>query len=71
MGLADLSIERRSGIKQYAGNFLVSLDSSIIGQRAGMRFSKAEKINIIIISQAADPIIAKQRRQQRVDVILV
>ncbi|VFS52861.1 HTH-type transcriptional regulator ulaR [Budvicia aquatica] len=56
---------------KYVGKLVVLVDSSKIGQRAGMLFSRTEQINMIITGKAADAVIVEQLRQQGVEVVLV
>lgn len=55
----------------YVGKLVVLVDSSKVGQRAGMLFSRTEQINIVITGREADPAIVEQLRQQGVEVQLV
>lgn len=55
----------------YVGKLAVLVDSSKVGQRAGMLFSRTEQINILITGKNADPIIINQLQEKGVDVILV
>ncbi|WON76769.1 HTH-type transcriptional regulator UlaR [Serratia sp. UGAL515B_01] len=55
----------------YVGKLVVLVDSSKVGQRAGMLFSRTEQIDIVITGQDASPAIVEQLRQQGVDVKLV
>lgn len=55
----------------YVGKLVVLVDSSKVGQRAGMLFSRAELIDIVITGQNADPSIVEQLIAQGVQVILV
>lgn len=55
----------------YVGNLAVLVDSSKIGQRAGMLFSRTEQIDVLITGKEADVEILEQLRQKGVKVILV
>lgn len=55
----------------YVGKLVVLVDSSKVGQRAGMLFSRTEQIAMVITGRAADPAIVEQLRQQGVEVLLV
>ncbi len=55
----------------YVGKLVVLVDSSKVGQRAGMLFSRTEQIAIVITGRAADSAIVEQLRQQGVEVLLV
>ncbi|GKX57225.1 transcriptional regulator [Leminorella grimontii] len=55
----------------YVGKLVVLVDSSKVGQRAGMLFSRADLIDIVITGQNADRGIVEQLIAQGVQVILV
>lgn len=55
----------------YVGNLAVLVDSSKIGQRAGMLFSRTEQIDVLITGKEASDEIIGQLRQKGVKVILV
>ncbi|MNH46794.1 HTH-type transcriptional regulator UlaR [compost metagenome] len=55
----------------YVGKLVVLVDSSKIGQRAGMLFSRTEQINVVITGHDADAAIVEQLRKQNVEVLLV
>lgn len=55
----------------YVGKLAVVVDSSKIGQRAGMLFSRADQIDVVITGKQADASIVEQLRAQSVEVILV
>ncbi|WP_114193003.1 HTH-type transcriptional regulator UlaR [Edaphovirga cremea] len=55
----------------YVGKLAVLVDSSKVGQRAGMLFSRTEQIDVVITGEEADAAIVEQLRQQGVEVILV
>lgn len=55
----------------YVGKLVVLVDSSKVGQRAGMLFSRAELIDIVITGQNANRDIVEQLIAQGVQVILV
>ena len=55
----------------YVGNLAVLVDSSKIGQRAGMLFSRTEQIDVLITGKEANDEIIGQLRQKGVQVILV
>lgn len=55
----------------YVGKLVVLVDSSKVGQQAGMLFSRTEQIDMVITGQAANPIVVEKLRQQGVEVILV
>ncbi|PWC11724.1 HTH-type transcriptional regulator UlaR [Brenneria roseae subsp. americana] len=56
---------------RYVGKLAVVVDSSKIGERAGMLFSRVEQIDVVITGQQANAQIIEQLREQGVDVILV
>jgi DeoR family ulaG and ulaABCDEF operon transcriptional repressor len=56
---------------KYVGKLAVLVDSSKIGQRAGMLFSRIEQINVLITGKSADASLIEQIRQKGVEVILV
>lgn len=53
------------------GKLGVLVDSSKLGQRAGMLFSKAENIDLVITGQQADAEIVRELKAQGVEVVLV
>lgn len=53
------------------GKLAVLVDSSKVGQRAGMLFSRAQQIDLVITGENANPEVVKQLRDQNVEVILV
>ncbi len=55
----------------YVGKLVVLVDSSKVGQRAGMLFSRADLIDVVITGQNADRGIVEQLIAQGVQVILV
>ena len=55
----------------YVGKLVVLADSSKVGQRAGMLFSRAEQIDIVITGKDADEKVIEQLKAQGVEVILV
>jgi len=55
----------------YVGKLVVLVDSSKIGQRAGMLFSRTEQIDMVITGRDASPAIVEQLRLQGVEVQLV
>ncbi|MEE3652465.1 MULTISPECIES: HTH-type transcriptional regulator UlaR [unclassified Brenneria] len=55
----------------YVGKLAVVVDSSKIGQRAGMLFSRVEQIDVVITGKQANAQIVAQLRDQNVEVILV
>lgn len=55
----------------YVGKLAVVVDSSKVGQRAGMLFSRADQIDVVITGKQADATIVEQLRAQGVEVILV
>ncbi len=55
----------------YVGNLAVVVDSSKIGQCAGMMFSRTEQIDIVITGKEAKEEILEHLRQKGVRVILV
>jgi DeoR family ulaG and ulaABCDEF operon transcriptional repressor len=55
----------------YVGKLAVLVDSSKVGQRAGMLFSRTEQIDVLITGKEADVEILEQLRQKGVEVILV
>ncbi len=66
--LTAVSEQRMLGM---VGKLGVLVDSSKLGQRAGMLFSKAENIDLVITGQQADAGIVKQLRDQGIEVVLV
>ncbi|MEQ9743028.1 HTH-type transcriptional regulator UlaR [Pectobacterium actinidiae] len=55
----------------YVGKLAVLVDSSKVGERAGMLFSRVDQIDVVITGKEADGEIVAQLRQLAVDVILV
>ncbi|AWH89288.1 HTH-type transcriptional regulator UlaR [Limnobaculum parvum] len=55
----------------YVGKLVVLVDSSKVGQRAGMLFSRAEQIDIVITGKEANHDVIEQLKAQCVQVILV
>lgn len=55
----------------HVGKLVVLTDSSKVGQRAGMLFCSAERINILITGRDADPAVIQQLRDKGVEVMLV
>ncbi|RLM25173.1 transcriptional regulator [Brenneria alni] len=55
----------------YVGKLAVVVDSSKVGERAGMLFSRVEQIDVVITGKQANAQIVAQLRDQNVDVILV
>lgn len=55
----------------YVGKLAVVVDSSKIGERAGMLFSRVEQIDVVITGKQANAQIVAQLRDQNVEVILV
>ncbi|AUG98474.1 HTH-type transcriptional regulator UlaR [Pectobacteriaceae bacterium CE70] len=55
----------------FVGKLVVVVDSSKVGERAGMLFSRADQIDVVITGKQANPNIVQQLRDQKVDVILV
>lgn len=55
----------------HVGQLVVLADSSKVGQRAGMLFCPASKIDILITGKDADPEVIKQLQAREVQVILV
>ncbi|QCR34737.1 HTH-type transcriptional regulator UlaR [Nissabacter sp. SGAir0207] len=55
----------------YIGKLAVLVDSSKLGQRAGMLFSRTEQISVVITGRDAAPAIVEQLRAQQVEVMLV
>ncbi|RWR02876.1 transcriptional repressor UlaR [[Pantoea] beijingensis] len=53
------------------GKLVVLVDSSKIGQRAGMLFSRAEQIDILITGKQAAPHVIKELQDRGVEVMLV
>ena len=53
------------------GKLAVLVDSSKVGERAGMLFSRADEIDILLTGKQADPEILKKLEDQGVQVILV
>ncbi|WP_192456362.1 HTH-type transcriptional regulator UlaR [Musicola keenii] len=55
----------------HVGKLVVLTDSSKVGQRAGMLFCPAERIDVVITGRDADPVVVQQLRDKGVDVRLV
>jgi len=55
----------------YVGNLAVLVDSSKVGQRAGMLFSRTEQIDVLITGKEASAEIIGQLREKGVKVVLV
>lgn len=55
----------------HTGKLVVLTDSSKLGQRAGMLFCPAERIDIVITGRDADPAVVQQLQSRGVDVRLV
>ncbi|MEH2921880.1 HTH-type transcriptional regulator UlaR [Samsonia erythrinae] len=55
----------------YVGKLAVVVDSSKVGERAGMLFSRAEQIDVVITGKEANAAIVNQLRELGVEVILV
>ncbi|CAK9884063.1 MAG: HTH-type transcriptional regulator UlaR [Candidatus Erwinia impunctatus] len=55
----------------YVGKLAVLVDSSKIGQRAGMLFSRAEQIDVLITGKLADNEVITRLQQKQVNVIQV
>lgn len=53
------------------GKLAVLVDSSKVGERAGMLFSRADEIDLLITGKQANPEILKKLEEQGVQVILV
>ncbi len=53
------------------GKLAVLVDSSKVGERAGMLFSRADEIDLLITGKQADPEILKKLEDQGVQVIRV
>ncbi len=53
------------------GKLAVLVDSSKVGQRAGMLFSRADQIDVVITGKKADAEVISRLREQGVEVILV
>ena len=53
------------------GKLVVLVDSSKVGERAGMLFSRADEIDLLITGKQADPEILKKLEDQGVKVIRV
>ncbi|WP_312745434.1 HTH-type transcriptional regulator UlaR [Cedecea neteri] len=53
------------------GKLVVLVDSSKVGQRAGMLFSRAEQIDLVITGKQADPEVVKKLQDRGVKVMLV
>jgi DeoR family ulaG and ulaABCDEF operon transcriptional repressor len=53
------------------GKLVVLVDSSKVGERAGMLFSRAEQIDIVITGRQADPQILQKLEDQGVQVLRV
>lgn len=53
------------------GKLAVLVDSTKVGQRAGMLFSRAEQIDLVITGKQANPEVVKKLEDQGVQVILV
>lgn len=55
----------------HVGKLVVLTDSSKIGQRAGMLFCAADRINMVITGRDADPVVIAQLRDRHIEVLLV
>lgn len=55
----------------YVGKLVVLVDSTKVGQRAGMLFSRSEQIDILITGEDADTSVITKLRDKDVQVILV
>ncbi|MBW7981244.1 HTH-type transcriptional regulator UlaR [Enterobacillus tribolii] len=55
----------------YVGKLVALVDSSKVGQRAGMLFSRADQIDMVITGRDADERVLQQLREQGVEVMLV
>lgn len=53
------------------GKLVVLVDSSKVGERAGMLFSRVDEIDMVITGKQADPAILKQLEAQGVKILLV
>ncbi|NNN60692.1 HTH-type transcriptional regulator UlaR [Vibrio sp. A11] len=56
---------------EQIGKLVVVVDSSKVGQRTGMLFCPADKIDIVITGKTADPQVIQALQQQGTEVILV
>lgn len=56
---------------EQIGKLVVVVDSSKVGQKTGMLFCPAKKIDIVITGKDADPIVIEAIRQQGTEVFLV
>lgn len=56
---------------EQIGKLVVVVDSSKIGQRTGMLFCSANKIDIVITGKDANPDVIEGLRQQGIEVMLV
>jgi len=53
------------------GKLVVLVDSSKVGERAGMLFSRAEQIDLVITGKGADPQILQKLEDQGVKILRV
>jgi DeoR family ulaG and ulaABCDEF operon transcriptional repressor len=53
------------------GKLVVLVDSSKVGERAGMLFSRAEQISMVITGKNADPEIIQKLEDKKVKVLRV
>ena len=53
------------------GKLVVLVDSSKVGERAGMLFSRAEQIDLVITGKSADPTILQKLEDQGVKILRV
>jgi DeoR family ulaG and ulaABCDEF operon transcriptional repressor len=53
------------------GKLVVLVDSSKVGERAGMLFSRAEQIDMVITGKNADPVILQRLEDQGVTILRV
>jgi DeoR family ulaG and ulaABCDEF operon transcriptional repressor len=53
------------------GKLVVLVDSSKVGERAGMLFSRAEQIDMVITGKNADPEILQKLEDQGVTILRV
>ena len=66
-----LSAMSEQKVRDHVGKLVVLVDSSKIGQRAGMLFSRAADIDMVITGKQADARVTEQLRTAGVDVRLV
>lgn len=57
-------------MSEHSGKYIVLLDSSKLGQRAGMLFTELHQIDVLITGKEADPNLISALREKGLDIIL-